>query len=97
MTTMKYILTTLVLLLPLASLAGGGGGGGVMSAQLLSNSTEIVYHLGEYNGLVKFAYGKLVDDQWQVEELKVAKAKLSQAAMQALLESKQLNDWSELK
>lgn len=80
------------------SLFAGTGGGGVMMAALSQNS-EIVYHMGEQDGVVRFAHGQLIQGQWEVQEMAlpfdvtVEKAEL----FNAITESQVKNDWVQLK
>jgi len=60
---------------------------------------EIIFNIGQKNGVVKFAYGQLVDQQWQVQKLEMAVSDLvsDPSVIKALQDSKSLNSWAEIK
>nr|BFD66195.1 hypothetical protein HAGR004_12170 [Bdellovibrio sp. HAGR004] len=72
---------------------GGTGGGGVVK------SPEIVFHMGQKNGLVKFAYGHLEGNQWQVQKVQISELDLIPNAnvVEALKQSQQDNNWAQIK
>lgn len=81
-------------------------GGGVLRANMmavgigdLANNPEIILHLGENNGKIKFAYGQLVGKQWQIEKFEMPAAELvtDASVIKALQDSKFLKTWTELK
>lgn len=59
---------------------------------------EIVFHLGQQAGVVRFAYGQLFHNKWQIQELKVPKADLllDFQAFSAIERSKQKRGWAEI-
>lgn len=82
--------------------ASGNGGGTMLTgngAGTMSNGSEIVYYMGEQEGLVQFAYGQLVENKWQVQKLEMAEADLlaDSSVMNALQYSKDLKSWAEIK
>lgn len=78
---------------PSYDLFGGTGGGGVMK------SPEIVFHMGQKDGLVKFAYGHLEGNQWQVQKVQISELDLIPNAnvVEALKQSQQDNNWAQIK
>lgn len=88
-----------MLLASLNSFAGGSGGGGVLMNRIAGDAPEIVYHMGQQDGLVQFAYGQLVDNQWKIQkiEMNAADLKVDTAVMNALRDSKSLNSWVKIK
>lgn len=71
--------------------SGNGGGG--------DRPTEIVFNMGQKNGLVKFAYGQLVDKKWQIDQLSLSESDLSldPATIEALNQSLKARQWVPLK
>lgn len=71
----------------------GTGGGGVLGRP------EIVYNIGKKDGIVKFGYGQLVDQKWQVQNIEMPETELfkDEAVVKALEASKTLSDWAEIK
>lgn len=58
-------------------------------------SPEILFHMGQNNGQVKFAYGKLQGNQWQIQngQMALTDLKLAPEALSALETSKATKDW----
>lgn len=80
--------------LDLSSFVGatsGNSGGG-------DRPREIVYNMGQKNGLVRFAYGQFVDQKWQIQKIEITEAELlnDNSTIKALEVSKSLNNWAEL-
>ncbi len=77
---------------PNVDLLGGTGGGGVMK------SPEIIFHMGQKDGLVKFAYGHLEGNQWQIQKVQIPALdlKLDETVVEALKQSQQSNDWAQI-
>jgi hypothetical protein len=102
----KYLII-LSLIIPSVSFAGGHGGGVMMTVgpakQIDSlgapQPKEIVFHLGQHDGLIKFAYGHLVNNDWQVQKLEIPEADLldDSSVMKAIQNSKSLKDWAEIR
>lgn len=71
----------------------GGGGGGVLGP------SEIVFHLEQNENSVRFAYGRLVDNQWQVQNLEVLKSELEYdpEVIKALQASSKMKTWRAVK
>lgn len=69
-------------------------GGGVFNRR-----PEIVYNLGNKDGIVRFGYAQLVDQNWQVQNIEMPEADLMKdvSVIKALKDSKALNDWAEIK
>ena len=94
--------------------AGGTGGGGVMMresitnpANLLENATaggvfkskEIIFNMGQKNGVVKFAYGKLVNSNWQIQNIQISDSELAfdLKVVEALNQSLKMKNWAEIR
>lgn len=75
---------------------GGTGGGGVLSPKL---PTEIIYNFGKKDGVVKFAYGQQVGQEWQIQDVEMLEAELLKdvAVIKALQDSSALKSWVEIK
>lgn len=75
---------------------GGTGGGGVLTPK---RPTEIVYNIGKKDGVVKFAYGQLVGQDWQVQNVEMPEADLMRdvSVIKALQDSSALKSWAEIK
>lgn len=95
---MKAIILITTVFLSQLSLAGTGGGG-VMMRTMSSKQPQIVYNIGQQNGVVRFAYGQLVDKNWQIQNIEMPESELvaDLTVVKALQESKTLNAWTELK
>lgn len=78
---------------PSYDLLGGTGGGGVMK------TPEIVFHMGQKDGLVKFAYGHLEGNQWQIQKVQIPVTDLTLAPeeISALEKSEITKDWAYIK
>lgn len=86
----------------LQSLGGSGGGGGVLTSTNGGGpltSKEIIFHIGQKDGLVEFAYGKLVDKQWQVQKIELPTVDIQGdlQVLKALEISEVSKAWTELK
>lgn len=99
MRTILFSIITVLSLISLNSFAGGSGGGGVLMNAMRAQNREIIYNMGQKDGTVKFAYGQLVDKQWQVQKLEMAVSDLEgdTSVIKALQDSKSLNSWAEIK
>ena len=97
---MKNIIMTILPLI-ISAVAHAGNGGGTMQpmAAGMKAQPEIVYHMGEQDGVVRFAYGALVGDQWQVQEVSglVSEFKNQQDLFNSLQTSKLKKDWVQVK
>jgi hypothetical protein len=78
---------------PSYDLLGGTGGGGVIK------SPEIVFHMGQKDGLVKFAYGHLESNQWQVQRVQISELDLirNSDVVEALKQSQKDSNWAQIK
>jgi len=109
---MKTLISLILTVSSSLAFAGGSGGGGVMMDTMrvkhdmlntngggVLSPKEIVFHMGQNNGLVKFAYGQLVDKKWQVQKIEISEAdlKVDACVMKALQDSKDLKSWAEIK
>jgi len=94
----KYIISTVNLLFTLSSFAGGSGGGGVLMSASVRNP-EIIFNMGQENGLMKFAYGQLQGNQWQIQKIQIPVNELTLAPeeLSALEGSKITKDWAFVK
>lgn len=98
---MKTIILITTVLLSQLCLAGTGGGGVMAVASMSRNNlsgklpTEIVYNIGNKDGITKFAYGQLVNNEWQVQKVEMAEADLlkDMSVVKALQDSKAINGW----
>ena len=65
----------------------------------LNQKSEIILHLGQADGLVKFAYGKITNGQWQIKDLELPLNDLESDAsvMKALTDSIDTQTWAEIK
>lgn len=111
---MKSLVTLLITVFASAAFAGGSGGGGVMmnnfmvrpdrSFELggagggLRPGSEIVFHMGQENGVVKFAYGHLEDNRWKVQKLAlpIEDLVLDSPASTAIKKSKDAHQWVQI-
>ncbi|MBS1972661.1 MAG: hypothetical protein JSU04_20300 [Bdellovibrionales bacterium] len=95
---MKFTLAILTVLVPFFVHAGGGGGlrPGMESGMV---RPEIVYHLGESNGVTSFAFGQLDNNEWKIQNitLPTSEIELDYNTKQALQVSKKLKNWAEVK
>lgn len=111
---MKSLVTLLITAFASAAFAGGSGGGGVMMNNFmvrpdralelgggggLRPGSEIVFHMGQENGMVKFAYGRLIENKWQIEkhELPTKEILDDDEVIKALELSQSVQDWAPLK
>lgn len=107
MTSMKLIFLAMLTLIVSQSFASGGGGGILnytqedqLKNQLnTSNNKEIIYNIGQKDGLIQFAYGKLVDKKWQIQKIEMLEVDLinDTSVMTALQDSKDLKSWAEIR
>lgn len=80
--------------LDLSSFVGatsGNGGGG-------DRPREIVYNIGSSNGLIKFAYGKLINNRWDIQKIELPENDLltDSSLFNALDDSKSSRYWVEI-
>ncbi|MFN3698359.1 MAG: hypothetical protein ACK4VO_13050 [Pseudobdellovibrio sp.] len=96
-----FKLTTLIFgtLVSLTSFASTHGGGILMVADRLASGSELIYHMGENDKSVRFAYGQLQNGQWQIQNIELPKADLlnDEQAINALNASRLTKKWVELK
>jgi len=90
---MKKLIITVSILLSQWSFAGTGGGGVMMISP--EKMPQIVYHMGEQDGVVSFAYGKLVNGNWNVQKVEMPEADLLKynSVTEALEASKIISEW----
>jgi hypothetical protein len=99
---MKTLFTTSMLSLTLLAsqaFAGGSGGGAVLMDGKLMASPEIVYFMGQNNGMVSFKYGQLNGKSWTIKDVELSAGELvaDQAALRALEFSNLSKQWAEIK
>lgn len=80
------------------SLLGSGGGGAVLDSTNGGGpiaTKEIIFNMGQKDGFIKFAYGQLIENKWQIEKLEMPETDLMADAsvMKALQDSKDLKSW----
>ncbi len=68
-----------------------GNGSGTMS------SPKIVFNMGETLESIKFAYGELVNNNWQTQKIVLPKSEIQSELLNALNNSKHSNGWVEFK
>lgn len=95
---MKFLISLLFFSISNMALAGVSGGGGVAPTKDPGKSLttpQIVFHLGESQEKLKFALGVLENKGWKVQTIVVPKEafQLDQSTLDALQESKELNEW----
>lgn len=97
----NLVAISILALFPFVATAGVGGGGvgprpgmGMFSGP----NSEIVFHMGQEDGLVKFAYAELIQDQWQTQTFQMdSKTLLAQPDLfQAIEASKTRGDWVQI-
>ncbi len=96
---MKTLILFVTLIVSQFSFAGTGGGGVMMMSSIKDSASEIVYHMGEQDGVVRFAYGQLVQGQWQVQNAQVSTEELASSPeySNALKQSQILKNWTAVK
>ena len=95
----KIMISILPLIISVAAHAGNGGGTMQPLSLYLKDSPEIVYHMGEQDGVVRFAYGALVGDQWQIQKISGRLDYLTKKTdlITSLEESKDTHEWVQVK
>lgn len=104
MRAINLLTTTLVSLISAVSFAGGTGGGGVLKGNLAARigngsgniQREAIFHIGQQDGIIKFAYGQLIDNDWKIEkvELPMEVLEIDEAMMDSLNKSRLLKAWA---
>lgn len=90
----KMIILFVLLTSSLAIAGGTGAGGGVKpEMNFATGSKEIVFHMGEKNGQIDFAYGQLREGNWQIEKHNLPKLELDRDVIEALKDSKIKGQW----
>lgn len=86
-------------MISMKAFAGGSGGGGVLMNSMDMNNPEIIFHMGQTEDTVSFAYGHLVGNEWSVERFVMPTADLQQdqGVAEALLKSKDSKTWVKIK
>lgn len=100
---MKSILMTLTLFVGSIAFAGNGSGtlGGrpvAKLAELNLSAEEVVLHLGEKDGVVRFQYGHLNGQQWDIQDVEISKTEIIEQpeVVKALEKSRLLKNWAEI-
>ncbi len=98
MKTLSLTILTAFILNPLFVFAGGSGGGGVLMG-MSAKTPEIVFHMGQTDERIKFAYGHLARGTWNIEEIELPKGDLlnSSDVLDALKTSKENKSWVKIK
>lgn len=106
---MKILTSTFILLMILCvslfAFAGGSVGTMKTAREQLQNGTikadksELIFNMGTKDGLQKFAKAKLIQGQWEVAEFvtTVEQVQVDYDFSKALSDSKEIQDWAELK
>jgi len=105
---MKTFITLLILITSNFALAGGSVGTMKTAKEALFNNGQgnmkigqqnIIYNMGQKDGLVRYAHGQLLQGQWKVQEviLPVHVVTENSEFLNALIESELMSDWVELK
>lgn len=96
---MKFTLIILSVLVPFFAQAGGGGGLRPGMEMMAATNPEIVFNLGEHQDIVYYSRGRLVNNQWKIENIQMPSAGLEMESKikSALETSKTLQDWIEVK
>lgn len=95
---------TLVLLFTtLSSIAFAGGSVGTMdriiNGKLNLNTQEIIFNFGQNQNGIRLGYGSLVNNQWQIEKIKLPMnlKQIDPAVAKALSESAVTKNWAVIK
>lgn len=105
---MKTFITCLILIITNSVFASGGSVGTMKTAQeqlrngqgnMKIGQSNIIYNMGQKDGLVRYAHGQLVQGKWEVQEvtLPVQAVIENSEFVKALTESQVKSDWVELK
>lgn len=105
---MKTFITCLILLISNSVFASGGSVGTMKTAQeqlrngqgnMKIGQSNIIYNMGQKDGLVRYAHGQLVKGQWEVQEINLPVQAVIENSefVKALSESQLKNDWVEIK
>ena len=102
---MKTYITLFTLIISNIAFAGGSVGTmktaqeQLQSGRLKTDKTELIFNMGTRDGLQKFAQARLVKGQWEVSEhiAPVEAIQVDYDFSKALLDSKTVQDWAELK
>jgi len=105
---MRTFITCLILLISNSVFAGGSVGTMKTAQEAALNNgqgnmkigqSNIIYNMGQKDGHVRYAHGKLVQGQWEVQEvtLPVQAVIENSEFVKALTESQVKSDWVELK
>lgn len=84
------------------ALLGSGGGGAVLSSTNGGGpiaTKEIIFNMGQKDGFVKFAYGQLIENKWQIEKLELPTQEIlkDEEVFQALKMSEAVQNWAPIK
>ncbi|AZZ37308.1 hypothetical protein CIK05_11080 [Bdellovibrio sp. qaytius] len=102
---MKNLITLLILVTSNFAFAGGSVGTmrtaqeQLQNGSLKTNKSELIFNMGTRDGLQKFAQARLIKGQWEVSE-HIAPLEAVQVDFdfsQALVDSKTVQDWVQLK
>lgn len=103
---MKFALIILTVLAPLLGHAGGGGGlrpgmqtmmfNSDISNSKTTHSLEIVYDMGNTNGVQKMIYGRLLENKWSFQNLQIPlnELNLTKEEINALETSRTTRNWA---
>ena len=95
--------TLILVFTTLSSIAFAGGSVGTMdriiNGKLNLNTQEIIFNFGQNQNEIRLGYGSLVNNQWQIEKIKLP-ARINQidpAVVRALSESAVTKNWAVIK
>jgi|GEM_PF-2225900 len=83
------------------ALLGSGGGGAVLNSTNGGGpiaTKEVIFNMGQKDGFVKFAYGQLIENKWQIEKLELPTQEIlkDEEVVKALELSKAVQNWAPL-
>jgi hypothetical protein len=97
---MKYLIT-IFLLFSMNAFAGNGSGTmeRILNGKLNPNVPEIIYQYGRTQNEILLGYGSLVNNQWQIERIKLPLnlVQIDPAIAKALNESAVTKTWAQIK
>ncbi len=97
---MKFLII-LTTLFSVNVFAGNGSGTmeRILNGQLNKNAQEIIFNFGQNQNEIRLGYGSLVNNQWQIEKIKLPTNlnQIDPAVAKALTESAVTKTWAVIK